>query len=95
MGHIARYYPLKNDWIKKKSRNYHARATEENESDKETVTKKEDSSEEYVLISALTGAITHGSDIWIIDNGASKHMTGHKDSLSCLTQKDYSHKVQL
>ena len=52
-------------------------------------------SEEYVLISSLTGEITHGSDTWLIDSGASKHMTGHKDSLSCLTQKDYSHKVQL
>ena len=44
--------------------------------------------EEYVLISALTSAITHGSDTWLIESGASKHMIGHKDSLSCLTQKD-------
>ena len=59
------------------------------------ITKNEDSSEEYVLISALIGEITHGSDTWLIDSGASKHMTRHKDSLSCLTQKEYSHKVQL
>ena len=44
-------------------------------------TKGEDESEdsssedEYVLISALTGNITHGSDDWIIHSGASKHMT--------------------
>ena len=62
---------------------------------KEMITENEDSSEEYVLISDLTGEITHGSDTWIIDSVASKHRTIHKDSLSCLNQKDYSHKVQL
>ena len=38
------------------------------------------SDEEYVLISTLTGNITHGSNDWLIDNGASKHMTGFKES---------------
>ena len=27
------------------------------------------------LISALTGTVTHGSNYWLIDSGASKHMT--------------------
>ena len=38
------------------------------------------SDEEYVLISALTGNITHGSNDWIIDSGSSKHMMGFKES---------------
>jgi len=32
------------------------------------------SDEEYVLISALTGSVTRGSNDWLIDRGASKHM---------------------
>jgi hypothetical protein len=47
------------------------------------------------LISSLTGSITHGSDTWIIDSGASKRMTGYKDSFSELVQKDSPHKVKL
>jgi hypothetical protein len=47
------------------------------------------------LISALTGTITHGSDTWLIDNGASKHMTGYKDSFLELVHKDSPHKVKL
>ena len=94
MGHIAIYCPLNKDQSEKKNRKYHAHASEENELDKERIIENEDSSEEHVLISTLTREITHGSDTWIIDSGASKHMTGHKDSLSCLTQKYYSHKVQ-
>ena len=86
MGHIARYCSLKKDQFKKKNWKYHAHATEENESDKERTAKNEDSSEEYVLISSLTGSITHGSDTCLIDIGASKHMTRHKDSLSFLTR---------
>jgi hypothetical protein len=47
------------------------------------------------LISSLTGTVTHGSDTWLIDSGASKHMTSYKDSLSKLVQKDSPHKVKL
>ena len=87
MEHISRYCPLNKDQPKKKNQKYHAHATKENESYKERIIENEDSSEEYVLISTLTGEITHGSDTWIIDNGASKYITGHKDSLSCIIQK--------
>ena len=33
------------------------------------------SDEEYVLIFALAETVTHGSNDWLIDSGASKHMT--------------------
>jgi hypothetical protein len=47
------------------------------------------------MISTLIGTVTHGSDTCLIDSGASKHMTGHKNSLSNLVQKDSPHKVKL
>ena len=34
--------------------------------------------EEYVLLSAFSGSVTPREDIWLIDSGASKHMTGQK-----------------
>ena len=37
---------------------------------------KDDSDEEYVLISTSNGTISHGSNDWLVDSGASKHMTG-------------------
>ena len=45
----------------KRNRRHHAHAAEDDEHDHEK-TKEEDSSEEYVLISSLTGTVTHGSD---------------------------------
>ena len=57
--------------------------------------KDEDSGEEYVLISALTGSVSPENDIWLVGSGASKHMTSYKDSLSCLVQKESPHKVML
>jgi hypothetical protein len=57
------------------------------------VTKEE--IEDYVLFSALSGSVTPGEDTWLIDSGASKHMTGHKDILSSLTERDFPHKVSL
>ena len=53
------------------------------------------SDEEYVLIFALTGNITHGSNDWLIDTGASKHMTGFKESFVKLSEHDSPHKVKL
>ena len=47
-----------------------------------------------MFILALTRTITHESDTWLVDSGASKHMTSYKDSLSSLIQKDSSHKVK-
>jgi hypothetical protein len=55
----------------------------------------ESSDEDYVLISSLTGTVTHGSVTWLIDSGASKHMIGSEDSLSNLIHKYSPHKVKL
>ena len=53
------------------------------------------SDEEYVLISALTGTITHGSNDWLIESGASKHMTGFKESFVKLSEHESPNKVKL
>ena len=58
-------------------RRHHDHAAEDDEpSTKRTRYESENSSsdEEYDFIFALTGNITHGSNDWIIDSGASKHM---------------------
>jgi hypothetical protein len=95
MGHIARNCPLKKEQARKgQNKRHHAHVVEDDEPAQKR-TKDYDSSEEHVLISALTGTITHGSDTWLVDSGASKHMTGYKDSLSDLVQKDSPHKVKL
>ena len=70
-------------------RRHHAHATEDDEpSKKRSKYESEDSSSEgeYVLIFTLIGNITHGSDDWLIDSGASKHMTGFKESFLKLSE---------
>ena len=73
-------------------RRHHAHAAEDDEpSRKRSIYESEDSSreDEYVLISALTGNITHGNDDWLIDSGASKHMTGFKESFVRLSDMNH------
>ena len=92
-GHYARECPRnKNVSHKKKGnkRRHHAHVAEDDEpSSKRTRYESEDSSskEEYVLISALMGNITHGSNDWLIDSGASKHMAGFNKSFVKLSRK--------
>jgi hypothetical protein len=96
MGHIARNCSLiQRPREKKGGKRHHVHTTEDDEPPKKVAKEYESSDEEYVLISSLTGTVTHGSDIWLVDSGASKHMTGYKDSLSNLTHKDSPHKVKL
>ena len=82
--HCARDCPRNKGGSHKKKdnkRRHHAHTTEDDEPPRKRVKEEsEDSSsdEEYVLISALTRTITHGSNDWLIDSGASKHMTGFK-----------------
>ena len=79
-------------------RRHHAHAAEDNEpSRKRSRYESKDSSseDEYVLISALTGNITHGSDDWLIDSGAYKHMTGFNESFVRLSEHESPHKVRL
>jgi hypothetical protein len=56
----------------KRKHQAHATDMEESTSQKRT---KETKDEEYVFVSTVTGTITQGSDIWLVDSGASKHMT--------------------
>ena len=46
-------------------------------------------------MSALIGNITHGSYDWLIDGGASKHMTEFKESFVRLSEHESPHKVKL
>ena len=95
VGHIARKCPLIREKIKKgRSKIHNENATE----DDEPVLKKErnnDSDEEYVLISTHTRTIPHGNDTWLVDNGASNHMTSYKYYLIDFIEKESHQKVKL
>ena len=98
VGHFARDCPKRQSKKKSNKRRHHAHVVEDYEpSKKRTRYESEDSSseEEYVLISTLMENITHGSNDWLIDSGASKHMKGFKESLVKLSKHESPHKVKL
>ena len=61
VGHIARNCPLKAKQFKKGNKKFHAHAVEDDDLEKEKINEDEDSTEEYILISSLTGSVSHGS----------------------------------
>ena len=75
-GHYARDCPKnKNSSIKNKGnkKRHHAHAKEDDEPSTKIIKQESNDSssdEEYVLISALMGNITHGSNDWLTDSGA-------------------------
>jgi transposase InsO family protein len=50
---------------------------------------------DHGLISALSGSVTPREDTWLIDSGASKHMTRQRNILSCISENKFSQKVTL
>ena len=47
------------------------------------------------MIFSLIGNITDGINDWLIDSGASKHMTGFKESFVKLSEHESPHKVKV
>ena len=48
-----------------------------------------------MLTSSLIGTISHGSNDWLVDSGASKHMMGYKESFVNMSEHESPHKVKL
>jgi hypothetical protein len=92
MGHIVKFCPARREEYKRKHKRHHAHAVEDEEPPAKLIREQ---IKDYVLISTLSGSVTPGEDTWLIDSGASKHMTGQRDILSCISKKKFSQKVTL
>jgi hypothetical protein len=89
LGHYEFQRPHKNEGIKNHA---HATNMEEYTPQKKA---KESKDGEYVFVSSLTGTIPQGSDIWLVDRGAFKNMTGFISSLTKLIEKSSCLQVEL
>jgi hypothetical protein len=49
---------------------------------------------EFLLVSVLSGTVS-GSGTWLVDSGASRHMTGSQKSLTSLSEEDSGLQVEL
>ena len=81
------------DHIRKGKNKIHRANVTEDDEPVQKKERKDDLNEEYVLISTLTGIVTHGNYTWLVDSGASKNMIGYKDSLTDLVEKESPQKV--
>jgi hypothetical protein len=88
MGHKANNCLVRREEYKRKHKRQHAHIAEDEEPPMKMI-------KDHVLISALSGSVSSGEDTWLIDSSASKHMTGKKNTLSCISEKKFSQKVTL
>jgi hypothetical protein len=87
MGHIAKFCPARREEYKRKHKRHHAHVVEDEEPPTKMIREQ---IKDHVLISTLSGSVTPGEDTWLIDSGASKHMTRQRDILSCISEKKFS-----
>ena len=73
---------------KRKEGRFYASATVE-ENSKEDAPKEKETRREYYLVSVLSGSLITREDTWLIDNGASNHMSGYKGTISNLKEKQF------
>ena len=91
---------MKREEYKKRNNNkrHHAHlAEDEDEEEEEGPQRKQvrEDAKEYLLFFALSGSVTPREDTWLIDSGASKHVTGKKKTLSKIEEKISPQKVSL
>ena len=70
-------------------------ASTTNEEDPRGSPSRQEKTKEYYLVSALTGSVNTRQDTWLVDSGASTHMTGYKEVLSDFRKKSCSAQVEL
>ena len=88
-GQFARDCPIR-------KKRHHVHVAEHDEPINKSFRRENDNSyEEYVLISALTGTISHESNDWIVDSGASKHRSVYKGPFVNMSEHESPHKVKL
>ena len=93
---FATYFPkTKTSTRTNKKKRHHPHTVEYDEPTNKRTRKYYASDEQYVLILALTGTVTHGSNDWLVDSGASKHMTQYKKYFINLSKHVSPHKVKL
>ena len=103
LGHYAKdykRYPAQGKRGKSKKKRFHASAVVEEEEEERPQRRKtraatREERKECFLVSALSGSITNAEHIWLIDSGASRHMTGFKDSITNVKKKRFHTKVEL
>ena len=95
MGHSAKDFRQPKRRFK---RIFQASTTEEEEPKKKKSaksSKEEESRREYYLISSLSGSITNNANSWLVDSGASRHMTGFREALTSYRKKKFANQVEL
>ena len=91
-----KYFPKGKGYRKEgKKKRHHTHISKDYEPVKKKIKEDSSSDAEYVLISALIGTVTFGSNVWLIDSDASKHMIGFKNHLSHMIEEDSPYKVIL
>jgi hypothetical protein len=94
LGHIARDY-----WYRKKNPRkgkHHASTTNDDESKRKQKSPNEkETRKEYYPVSALSSTVSTRPRTWLVESGASKHMTGYKENLSDFKTKSFAEQVEL
>ena len=95
-GHFARdcKQPKRNF-----KRRFQASATKEEEEPRKKkntkTTKEEEPKRKYYLVFALSGSIIDSANSWLVDSGASRHMTGNCGALTIYRKKKFTTQVEL
>ena len=94
LGHYA-----KDCFCGKRKGRYNASTVEANEEPQNKRSKEsnvaEQKKKQIILISALTGSISNCKETWLVDSGASRHMTGYRCALTNLTEHKTSVEVEM
>jgi hypothetical protein len=86
------FCPSRCEEYNRKHKRLHAHVVEDEEPPAKMIREQ---IKDHVLISSLSGSITPREDTWLIDSGASKHMTGQINILSYISEKKFSQRVTL
>jgi hypothetical protein len=95
LGHFSKDCWFRNKYPRKGK--HHASTCEDDESkrNQKSPSNEKENREEYYLVSSLSSLVFTGPKTWLVDSGASKHMTGYKEIMSHFETNFFVEHVEL
>ena len=90
-GHYARNHQAK----KRGKGRFLASIAIVDETTQKNASNEKETRREYHLVSVLSRSAITSVETWVVDSGASKHMTRYKSSITDLKEKNFTCKVEL
>jgi hypothetical protein len=90
LGHFAKGFWFRKKYPRKGKHHDSIAKDDESKRNQKSPSNEKENRKDYYLVSSLSSSVSMGPKTWLVDSGASKHMTGYREILSYFEIKSFA-----